>query len=114
MMQVPPEVMMIPPDPNLIIGQIVPIIGMLTGVVITGFVVLGPIGRAIGDVVRHLFGAGKKDAALATGDLDEVLGRLDQIHQQLGEIAERQDFTDRMLAQIRKDRALSGGSDVAG
>ena len=109
-----PEIAMIPPDPNLIIGQIVPIIGMLTGVLISGFVVLGPIGRAIGDVVRHLFGAGKKDAALASGDLDDVLGRLDAIHQQLGEIAERQDFTDRMLAQIRKDRALSGGSDVAG
>jgi hypothetical protein len=114
MMQVPPEIVMIPPDPNLIISQIVPIIGMLTGVVISGFVVLGPIGRAIGDVVRHLFGAGKKDAALASGDLDEVLGRLDAIHQQLGEIAERQDFTDRMLGQIRKDRALTGGSDVAG
>ena len=109
-----PEIAMIPPDPNLIIQQIVPIIGMLTGVVITGFVVLGPVGRAIGDVIRHLFGTGKKDATLASGDLDEVLGRLDAIHQQLGEIAERQDFTDRMLAQIRKDRALSGGSDVAG
>ena len=61
-----------------------------------------------------MFGAGKKDPTLASGDLDEVLGRLDAIHQQLGEIAERQDFTDRMLAQIRKDRALTGGSDVAG
>ena len=114
MIQVPPEIAMMPPDPNLIISQIVPVIGMLTGVVISGFVVLGPIGRAIGDVVRHLFGAGKKGAALASGDMDEVLGRLDAIHHQLGEIAERQDFTDRMLAQIRKDRALSGGSDVAG
>ena len=115
MMQVPPEIVMIPPDPNLIIQQVVPIIGMLTGVVISGFVVLGPIGRAIGDVVRHLFGARSKNApAIGSGDMDELVGRLDAIHQQLGEIAERQDFTDRMLAQIRKDRALSGGSDVAG
>ena len=51
---------MIPPDPNLIIQQIVPIIGMLTGVVITGFVVLGPVGRAIGDVIRHLFREGSQ------------------------------------------------------
>ena len=115
MMQVPPEVMMIPPDPNLIIQQVVPIIGMLTGVLISGFVVLGPIGRAIGDVIRHMFGARNKDApALGTGDMDELVSRLDAIHHQLGEIAERQDFTDRMLAQIRKDRALTGGSDVAG
>jgi len=110
-----PEIAMIPPDPNLIIGQIIPIFGMLTGVLISGFVVLGPVGRAIGDVVRHLFGARGKDAqGLASGDMDELVGRLDAIHQQLGEIAERQDFTDRMLAQIRKDRALSGGPDVAG
>jgi len=52
-----PEIAMIPPDPNMIIAQIVPIFGMLTGVIISGFVVLGPVGRAIGDVVRHLFGA---------------------------------------------------------
>lgn len=110
-----PEIAMIPPDPNLIIQQIVPIIGMLTGVVISGFVVLGPVGRAIGDVIRHLFGARSKDApALGSGDMDELVSRLDAIHQQIGEIAERQDFTDRMLAQIRKDRALSGGPDVAG
>lgn len=103
----------IPPDPNLIIGQLVPLFGMFTGVVITGFVVLGPVGRAIGDVIRHLFGAHKKDQALQGGDVEEIVGRLDQIQVQLGELAERQDFTDRMLAQVRKDRPLPRG-DVAG
>jgi len=110
-----PEIAMIPPDPNIIIGQLIPVVGMLTGVLISGFVVLGPIGRAIGDVMRHIFGARSKDAqGLAAGDMDELVGRLDAIHQQLGDISERQDFTDRMLAQIRKDRALSAGPDVAG
>jgi len=104
----------LPPDPNLIISQVVPILGILAGIIGSGFVVLGPIGRAIGDVVRHLFGAGKRDAALAPGDMDEVLGRLEAIQRQLGDIAERQDFTDRMLAQVRKERALPGGTDVAG
>jgi len=109
------EFPMIPPDPNLIIGQIVPIIGMLTGVVITGFVVLGPIGRAIGDVIRHLFGAHKRDAAtLASGDMDELVGKLDTIQHQLGELAERQDFAERVLAQNRKDRVLPESRDVNG
>ena len=100
-----------PPDPEIII----PIMGMLTGIVITGFLVLGPVGRAIGDVVRHIFGAHRKDqAALGAGDVDEIVGRLDSIQTQLGELAERQDFTDRMLAQVRRDKALPGTTDVAG
>jgi hypothetical protein len=108
-----PQVEMIPPDPNHIIGQLIPVVGMLTGVVISGFVVLGPVGRAIGDVIRHLFGAGPKhQASLQSGDVDEIVGKLDAIQHQIGELAERQDFAERMLAQVRKDR-LPGG-DVAG
>ncbi len=87
---------------------------MLTGVVITGFIALGPVGRAIGDVIRHLFGAGRKDAALQSGDVDEIVQRLDGIQHQLGELAERQDFAERVLTQARKDRQLPGSSDVAG
>ena len=108
-MQGPPP---LPPDPNLIIGQIVPIFGMLTGVVITGFIALGPVGRAIGDVIRHIFGAGKRDAALPSAEADEILGRLDTIQHGLSELAERQDFAERIMAQQRKER-LPGG-DVAG
>ncbi len=110
MMQLPP----IPPDPNIIIGQLIPIVGMLTGVVITGFVVLGPVGRAIGDVIRHWLGGGRRDqgGALQAGDVDEIVGKLDAISHQVGELAERQDFAERMLAQVRKER-LPGG-DVAG
>lgn len=105
----------IPPDPNIIIGQMVPVFGMLTGVVISGFVVLGPVGRAIGDVIRHVFGAGKRDApVLAAGDLDEIVGRLETIQQQLGELHERQDFAERIMAQQRKDKALPSDRDVAG
>lgn len=110
MMQGPPP---FPPDPNLIIAQVVPIFGMLTGVVISGFVVLGPVGRAIGDVIRHIFGAGKRDAAaLPSGEADEILTRLDSIQHGLSELAERQDFAERIMAQQRKER-LPGG-DVAG
>jgi hypothetical protein len=102
------------PDPSVIINGMIPVFGMLTGIVITGMVVLGPIGRTIGDVIRHLFGAGPKDAAVAAGDLDELRDRLETVSRQLAELAERQDFSERMLAQVRKDRALTGGADVAG
>ncbi len=102
--------MQVAPDPNII----VPVFGMLTGVAITGMIVMGPIGRTIGDIVRHLFGADRKDAALAAADLDEVRDRLETVSRQVAELAERQDFSERMLAQVRKDRALAGGTDVAG
>ncbi len=97
-----------------IANAIIPIFGMFTGIVITGMVVLGPIGRSIGEVVRHLFGADKKDAALSAGDMDELRERFDVISHQIGEVSERQDFSERMLAQLRKDKALAGGTDVAG
>ena len=100
-----------PPDP----GMIIAVFGMMTGVVITGFIALGPVGRAIGDIIRHWLGGGRRDhAALQAGDVDEIVGRLDTIQHQLGELAERQDFAERVLAQSRKERQLPGGSDVAG
>lgn len=99
------------PDPNLVIEQIVPIMGMLSGILISGFVVLGPVGRAIGDVVRHLFGAGGKKAALPAEELDALHARFDAIQHQLTEIAERQDFQERMLAQSRERGVLGSGRE---
>jgi len=103
------QVESIPPDPNLLIGQIVPVFSMLTGVVISGFVVLGPVGRAIGDVIRHIFRADRKQGALPAEELDQLHARFDSIQHQLTEIAERQDFTERMLAQTRERGALGAG-----
>jgi hypothetical protein len=111
MMQLPPD---IPFDPNMALGNLIPIVGMLTGVVISGFVALGPVGRAIGDVIRHWLGGGRKEPALQAGDVDEIVGRLEQIQHQISELAERQDFAERVLAQARKDRPALGGADVAG
>jgi hypothetical protein len=101
-------------DPREIANAVIPIFGMLTGLIITGLVVIGPIGKSIGDVVRHLTGADRKDAAVGSGDMDELRERFEAISHQVAELAERQDFTERMLAQVRKDRALAGGTDVAG
>lgn len=109
--------MQLPPPQSFdpaVISAIRHLVGMLAGMVVMGLVVLGPVGRAIGDVIRHLFGAHKKGDVALGGDVDDLRERLDGLTQQLGEIAERQDFTERMLAQVRKDRALAGGTDVAG
>ena len=97
--------MQLPPDPEIII----PIAGMFTGIVITGFVVLGPIGRTIGDVIRHLFGLRRRDEALSTADAEELRRGLEDVRQQLAELAERQDFTERVVAQARDKGAIGSG-----
>jgi hypothetical protein len=102
-----------PPDPNILIPQLIPIFGMLTGVVITGLVVIGPIGRAIGQVILHVFGV-RKQEALPAGELEELREQVEGFRSQLAELVERQEFTERMLAQARKDRALPGGQSIAG
>ena len=94
---------------------LVPIFGMVTGVVITGFVVLGPVGRAIGRVILHLFGAERHqglpaaEVAQLRALLEEQAERLEAQQRQLAELAERQDFAERLLAQAREKRSLAGG-----
>jgi DNA repair ATPase RecN len=67
---------------------------------LTALITLGPIGRAMADRVRSK-GAGGSIAALQD-QLDEVITRLDDVQRQLGDMAERQDFTERMLAKARE------------
>jgi len=94
---------------------VVPIFGMITGIVITGFFVIGPIGRAIGRVLLHLFGV-ERQGSLPAGDvaqlravIEEQADRLDSQARQLAELAERQDFAERLLAQAREKGLPAGG-----
>lgn len=71
-----------------------------------GFVVLGPIGSAIGDRLR---GRSAAVPPALQDQRDEVLTRLEDVQRQLGEVAERQEFTERLLAQDRAKGALGPG-----
>jgi hypothetical protein len=108
------------PSPQELVPIVIPIFGMLTGIVITGFITLGPVGRAIGRVILNLFGGGKEQA-LPAGELSEVRGlleeqgrRLETIQHQVAELLERQDFTERLLAQARGQARLPGAKDANG
>lgn len=75
------------------------IIGV-TLVTMVGMVALGPIGRAVADRLR---GRGAAGAIGGVQDqLDDVIARLDDLQRQVGEIGERQDFAERLLAQARE------------
>jgi hypothetical protein len=94
---------------------VVPMMGMITGVVIVGMVFLGPVGRSIGEAIRYwLAGGHRRQQAIQPGDLDEVHDRLDVMQRQLGELAERQDFAERLIANTRKERGLPGAGGGAG
>ncbi len=106
------------PSPGELVPIVIPIFGMVTGVVITGFVVLGPVGRAVGKVIMRIFGA---DRELPAGELQDIRalledqsGQMAAIQRQLGELAERQDFAERLLAQQRAQPRLPGAGGANG
>ena len=110
--------MMQGPTPGEMVPIVIPIFGMLTGVAITGMVVLGPVGRAVGRVIMRIFGA---DRELPAGELQDIRalledqsGQMAAIQRQLGELAERQDFAERLLAQNRGQARLPGADGADG
>jgi hypothetical protein len=106
------------PTPEQIGELLIPLMGMVTGVLITGFVVLGPVGRAVGRVILRIFGA---DRDLPAGELQDIRalledqsGRMEAVQRQLAELAERQDFAERLLAQSRGQTRLPGAGGANG
>ena len=94
---------------------IVPVFGMVTGIIITGFVIIGPPGRAVGSLITYWLGGGhKRHDAVAAPDVDELHERLDAMQQQLAEVVERQEFTERLLSKVRQERGLPGAGGAEG
>lgn len=114
-MQAPPFV-----PPGAYVNAIMPLAGMAFILVTTGFVALGPVGRAIGRVIMHRLG-GERDQGLPAAELQELKGlleeqggRLEAVQRQVSDLAERQDFAERLLAQVRNQPRLPGAGNVAG
>ncbi len=75
-------------------------LGGFFATVIVAFVSFGPIGRAIGAHILKKGGAAPS-AELAE-QLDDLADRLEGVQRQVAELAERQDFTERLLAKARE------------
>lgn len=86
--------------------DIVAVAGFFT-TVITAFIAFGPIGKAIAANIHRKSLA--DPGAEVVEHVDELAARLDALQQQLGELAERQDFTERLLAKGREPGALGSG-----
>lgn len=75
------------------------------GIVIA--VAFSPIGKAIADRLR-----GPVQQTLPSEEIDEVRSQLQGIQEQISELAERQDFTERMLAKAKDKTAIGPGKEV--
>ncbi len=76
---------------------------MVFGTGMVGMVAFSPIGRAIANAIQ------KKSGFLLPPEVQDQLAdqtdRLEALARQVGELAERQDFAERLLAQAR-DKGL--------
>ena len=77
---------------------------MVFGTGMLGIIAFSPIGKAIADRLRH-----KDGASLPSEELDDMRAHLQGMQEQLSELAERQDFSERLLAQAKEKGTLSGG-----
>ncbi len=80
---------------------------MVFGTGMLGLVAFSPIGRAIANAIQ------KKSGVMLPPEvresIDDLAVRVEGLQQQVGELAERQDFTERMLAKAREKGLPAGG-----
>ena len=74
---------------------------MIAAVVFFGgmFTILRPVAGA---VAKRISGEARRNE-LEAGDRDEILAELQQVRQEVAELAERVDFTERLLARHQTD-----------
>jgi hypothetical protein len=93
-------------------GNLVPIFGMITGVLITGGLIFGvirvmhsPVGIAL---ARKIQGAqGEADEELRA-EVTYLRDQVEEVQRQLGETQERLDFAERILSRQKQMSQLPG------
>ena len=98
-----------PLDPNYVFSQIVPLIGIVTVVIVLAlgirWMFRSPVGEAIAQRIREgrrRHHGGEIEGSPAQALLEE---KVNHLQDQVGELAERLDFAERLLAE-RRDRQL--------
>jgi len=82
---------------------------LIFGTGMVAVVAFSPIGRAISNAIQ------KKSGVMLPPEVQDALveqaERLEALTHQVGELAERQDFAERMLAKTREKGQLPGPAD---
>ena len=84
-------------DPGPVIASVAFFVTILASIVL-----IGPIGRAFAERLRGR----NPDAELKSEEVEALREELDGLRRQVSELAERQDFSERVLAQARDQRRL--------
>lgn len=71
------------------------------------FILRGPLGKAIAESIRRA--PPWSDVSPPNVDTERLLGELEELTHRLDELEERQDFTERLLAQQRERPAVGPG-----
>lgn len=66
-----------------------------------------PIGRAIAERMR-----GKHAQEIPSEELEDIRAHLQSMQEQMSELAERQDFAERVIAQVKEKGAIGGGAGL--
>jgi uncharacterized membrane protein (DUF106 family) len=74
---------------------------MVFGTGMLAVIAFSPIGKAIAERMR-----GKQAEVIPSEELDDLRAHLQSVQEQLSELAERQDFAERLLAQHKEKTAL--------
>ena len=69
---------------------------------------VSPIGRAYADRLRGKSAQGQ----VAPEELDDLRAQLQTVQEQVNELAERQDFTERLLAKSREKGAIGPATEA--
>ena len=83
------------------------VVAMVFGTGMVAILAFSPIGRAIANAIRRK--GGGAPAPELTAAVDELADRVEELQQQVGELAERQDFAERLLAKVREKGLPAGG-----
>lgn len=84
-------------DPNFLISQIIPLIGMIAALVVGGVVLYTFFKSDLAGAIAERIRAG----------IHRRKQQLGELHGQVAELAERLDFAERLLAQ-KRERSLPG------
>ena len=84
---------------------------MVFGTGMVAIVAFSPIGRAIANAINRRTGGGPP--AELSAAVDELADRVAGLQQQVAELAERQDFAERLLAKAR-EKGLPAGDARGG
>ena len=90
-----------------VIGVFIPIVSV--GGFFAWMIALSPVGKAYAEKLRH---SGQRDEV--GGEHEELRGTVEDLRREVAELAERVDFTERLLAQKQAAEKLPPGPRVSG